>query len=191
MPRLRAVFALVLALIPIGALGASQKISDGELQRFIVNLRFPGTCGAASQSVNAMRSKPTSDPARLHPMIATFVECARGPWTSTNGSLFNMAVFAASSASLLAARYETGTAAFSDAQNAAHGADLIVNYQHGLRPGQSANNVNQYAPSVYLTDAGRIKRDAAALLATLPPSAHHAAAGTGVPAFPATPAPGR
>jgi hypothetical protein len=124
-------------------------------------------------------------------MIATFVECARGPWAASNGGLFNSAVFAASSASLLAARYETGSAAFSDAQNAAHGADLIVNYQHGLRPGQSANMVNKYAPSAYLTDAGRIKRDATALIASLPPSAHHAAAASDVPAFPATPSPGR
>ena len=134
-----------------------------------------------------MRVKPTTDPAALHKMIAAFIKCAKSPYAANNGGLFNVAVFAGTAASLLAARHETGAAALADAQNALKGANLIEGYTRGTT---AANRKapNQNTPSMLLTNAGRMATDARALIATLQPTVSAPAAAP--VQFPATPVPG-
>jgi hypothetical protein len=190
MKRFARSFATV-ALVAAGVSTASatQRISDGELQRFIYQSRFPVQCGDAGISVTKMRLSPTTTPATLHGMIRTFVDCAKGPWSKNDGALFNKSVFAGAAAALLAARHEHGVAATVDAHNAIQGAHLITSYQHGVAPGRPSRGTNPYAPSPLITDANRIKSDAQALLATLPPLPKTYNRET--PDFPATPSPGR
>jgi hypothetical protein len=193
MKRFARSFATVAFLASgITAANAMQQIPDGELQRFVYQTRFPVQCGDAGIAVSKMRQSPTTSPPTLHGMIRTFVDCAKGPWSKSNGALFNTSVFAASAAALLAARHEHGLAATVDAHNALHGAKLITAYQSGTRPGLPSRTTNPYAPSPYITDANRIKTDAQELLAGLPPLPNsYKKPPDATPDFPATPAPGR
>lgn len=171
--------------------GASENVSDGELQRFVFQSHVPIQCGDAAVSVNRMRSNPTTDPAMLHAMIRAFVDCAKSPWSTNDGPLFNTAMFAASSASLLAARHEDGLAASVDARNVVRGTQVISDYERGVDPGRSARRVNQFAPSPYITDANRIESDGKALVVALPPPADESLPPSdAVPALPAAPPPG-
>jgi hypothetical protein len=157
--------ALTLTTFITAAAGAGQHVSDGELQRFIAKTRFPIGCQDAAVASNTLRAKPTTDPARLHDAATTYRACATGPYGTGASSLANQANFAAAAALLLASRYEPPAAARNDARAAGVLAQAIVDYR---RPRSVATPALNDDPSIYRTDAGRIARDAASLIAALP-----------------------
>jgi hypothetical protein len=159
---------LALTLL-VAAAGTSQSISEGELQRMVTTGRYPIGCQDATLASKGLRAKPTTDPATLHGAVKAFRACATGPYGAGSSALRNQANFNASAALLLAARHEADAAAMTDAQNARTLAQAIVEYR---RPDNLRTPGLNNDPSAYRTDAGRIARDAAALLATFAEGAH-------------------
>jgi hypothetical protein len=154
--------ALILAAAAVAASHAAQSISDVELQRFIFGGRFPLGCSDATVAANAYRARATTDPLRLHDVAQTYRACATGPYGLGSDAVRNHANFNAAAALLLAARYEAAPEATRDATAAQTLAREIAGYARpsGPRTPRYDNN----APSPYRTDAGRIARDAAAIL---------------------------
>jgi hypothetical protein len=173
-------------MAPVAAVAAAQSLPDSQLEMFIRNTPFPVQCGEAQMASAQMRVKSTTDPATLHKMTQAYVACAKTPYAANNGALFNSAIFAATAASLLAARHQTGAAALADAQNALKGASLIQGYSRGTTPHGGAQ-ASQNTPSMLLTNAGRMGNDAKAIIASL----QGTTAGAPAVAFPATPVPGQ
>ena len=143
------------------ALHANQSISDGELQRFTYSGRFPLGCQEATLAANGLRAKPSSDPARLHEAARVFHACAVGPYGVGSDRLRNQANFSAAAALLLAARYDQPVTAVRDATDAKTLAQAIVDFR---RPRSVQTPGLNNDPSAFRTDAGRIVRDATALL---------------------------
>jgi hypothetical protein len=157
----------VLTTAPITASHAPQRIAESELQRFVDSGRFPVGCSEATLVSNQLRSSPTTDPSRLHDAANVFHACATGPYGANSDALHNQANFRASAALLLAARYEPPADSARDASAAKVLADRIAAYE---RPtGARTPRYDNYDPSPYRTDAGRIARDAAALISAAAP----------------------
>jgi hypothetical protein len=154
-------------LAAIGTIGGapSQAISDGELQRMASAGQYPVACNDAQLAANALRSKPTVE--KLHAAATAFGACAKSPYGIGSNALANQANFAASAALLLAARNEPPAAAANDARAAAELAQTIIVYR---RPSNATGPTRNNDPSPHLTDAGRIERDANALLAYYSPA---------------------
>jgi hypothetical protein len=156
----------ILSLITLAATliaAAPQHVSDGELQLFIARSRFPTGCGSAQTATNALRAKPSTDPAVLEAAAKTYHACAVGPYGLHSNELANLSYFAASSALLLAARHSTDPdTAHHDAKYAAAYAQTIIDFRQ--TPGNRGFS-RPPNPSPLITDAGRIKKDATALLA--------------------------
>jgi hypothetical protein len=159
-----AVAALVMAIpsLTIAAtfISAPHGVSNEELQRFIYAPNYPNWCGASGQAAREMRVNPTTDPKTLHGIMrANIVDCANSSYAQSHQALWNTAVFGAAAAALLAARHEPPAPALRDATHAKNwGADLVkFTYQRGTYRASGQ-------PSQYRTDAGRINRDAIALI---------------------------
>jgi hypothetical protein len=161
------VIALVLTLQVAAA--TSQSISEGELQRMVTTGSYPIGCQDATLASKRLRGNPTTDPAALHDAAKAYHACASGPYGAGSSALRNQANFNTAAALLLAARHEADAAAKSDAQTARTLAQAIVDYR---RPDNVRTPGLNNDPSAYRTDAGRIARDASALLATLAEGAH-------------------
>ncbi len=142
---------------------ANQRVSDGQLLRFVYEGNYPIGCQDAALATYALRAKPTTDPAQLHADAERFRTCALGPYGQGSDALRNRANFAAASALLLASRYEPAADAVRDAAAAQTLAEQIVGYRRpdGVREPSRNND-----PSPLRTDAGRVARDAGALLAS-------------------------
>jgi len=153
--------AVVAVTIVISAVPANQAISQGELQRFTSIGRYPLGCNDATLAANGLRAKPTTDPALLHEAARVYRACATGDYGTGSSTLRNQANFNAAAALLLAARHEAATDALRDARASKALADVIAGYTHPRSVQTPALNDD---PSIYRTDAGRIARDAAALL---------------------------
>jgi hypothetical protein len=159
--------ALLLAAVTAVASHGGQHISDGELQRFIYSGRFPIGCSEATVAANAYRANPITDPARLHRLAQTFRACATSPYGLNSDAVRNHANFNTAAALLLAARSEQPAEVVRDATAAQTLAHSIVSY---ARPsGARTPRYDTYDPSPYRTDAGRIARDAAAMLSSAVP----------------------
>ncbi len=164
------------AILTLGALGAlpgnattgtaaTQSVTTGELQRYIYQANYPTWCSAAGDAARHMRANPTTDPARLHAVMnANIDQCANQPAGQRSAPLWNTAVFGAAAAALLAARHEPLPASLRDAKYAQKWSAMIADYQH--QPG-ATSGPGSYNPSMYRTNAGRINRDAVALIAAL------------------------
>jgi hypothetical protein len=166
--RLAAGLALVLA-----TLGAAQLITDGELQKVMWSASFPNVCGDVRLAVNGMRSKPTTNPAALHQFIAVVTKCGTGSFAAHYEGLYNLSVYTASAAALLAARHEGAKAATGDAQFAVDAANIIL----GVGRGRGGDVQSPYAGT-----AQRIKTDAHSLLASLSATAPAPAPAASAPA---------
>ncbi len=157
--------ALALAVI-VTAAGppANQSIPEGELQRFTYVGRYPLGCQEATVTANQLRAKPTTDIARLHAAAQTYHACATSAYGAGSSTLRNQAYFNTAAALLLAARNEAPGPAKIDATDARTLAQGIVDYR---RPRSVSSPGLDNDPSVWRTDAGRIARDASALLASI------------------------
>lgn len=133
---------------------AKQGISNGELLRFIYTARYPLGCVDADAAARALRQNPTSDVATLHHIMAVDLACARGPYGLHSRELANGAITSASAAALLAARHESGADALRDARAARAGSKRVVDDRKDYH----------FQPSIFTEMAGRINRDANALL---------------------------
>jgi hypothetical protein len=161
----RAALAALAVVTPSFALAAgypyesTQKVPTAELQRYIYQARYPGFCLSADTAARNMRAKPSTDPAAMHAiMTANIPECANTNFAQSNLPTFTTAIFGAAAAALIAARHEAGPAAIADATHARNwGADLA----------KMTRDNGEGTPSMYRTDAGRISRDAIALLAAI------------------------
>lgn len=167
----------VLLMFPMLAFVTSvsppQEVPNGELQRFIYMGRYPTWCGEAQVLVGKMRANPTTDPAFLHEvMVATIKNCANTQHALQNAPLWNQAVFAGASAALLAARHQSLSVALRDATYAKDWSAEVINFVHRPGPGRPGSGRN--IPSNFRTDAGRINRDADAMIAAI----HQASGGT-------------
>jgi hypothetical protein len=157
----------MIVLLALGTLLAlaqpAQSVSDTELQRFVSRTHFPLGCGDARLAVDAMRAHPTTDPAALDADVRAFQSCAAGPYGTRSFALTNVSTFATAAAALLAARYAATPAdAHRDALDAADASATIVDFRWPSE-GPGVRNVGGN-PSPDITDAGRIRRDALALL---------------------------
>jgi hypothetical protein len=155
-------------LLALGTLLAlahpAQSVSDTELQRFVSRSRFPLGCGDARLAADAMRAHPTTDAATLAADARAFQACAASPYGTQSFALTNVSNFATAAAALLAARYAQAPAeARHDAQEAADATQTIVDFRWPAE-GPGVRNVGGN-PSPFITDAGRIRHDALALLA--------------------------
>ncbi len=153
---------LLVTALATASVHPNQRISDGELQRFTYAQRFPLGCQDATLTANRLRAKPTTDPSQLLEVANTYRACANGPYGQGSNALANKANFAAAAALLLASRYDTPGNARDEAAAARALADAIADYR---RPESVRTPAFNNDPSPYRTDAGRIARDAAALLA--------------------------
>jgi hypothetical protein len=160
MTGILATWALV-ATLAATAPNAPQNISNGELQRMASSGQYPVACNDAQIAANGLRSKATLD--KLHAAAKAFRACALSPYGIGSNALANQANFAAAAALLLAARNDEDVINGSrDARMAATLAETIVAYR---RPSSATGPSRNNDPSPYRTDAGRIVRDANALLA--------------------------
>jgi hypothetical protein len=165
----RVVAAALITLLP--SLGVAQTIvwaahgvTAGELQKFIYSGIYPNWCGAAGQAAREMRVKPTTDPKVLHGIMkANITECANTSYAQQRAPLWNMAVFGAAAAALLAARHEPPGLALRDATHARNWSADIVKFTHN-NP-YALRNTN--SPSMYRTGAYRMNQDAIALIAAI------------------------
>ena len=153
--------AVVIAATLSPGAAATQHVSDGELQRFLWQVRFPSGCGDATVTAKTLRARPTTDPATLRAAAATYRACATGPYGVGSNPLANEANFASSAASLLAARHASPAAARADASAARDVSKIVVDYRRPSGPRGPNRGVDL---SQFITDAGRINRDAVALL---------------------------
>jgi hypothetical protein len=159
--------SMVAALVPT----ANQKIADSELQRFITQGHYPSGCSESTLAANGLKTAPTTDPAKLRLAAGTFHACATSPYGISSYALRNKANFSAAAALLLAARYDDPASAKKEASAAKSLAEGIITF---TRPSGARGKALDPDPSPYITDAGRIKRDADALLAALAAPATHA-----------------
>lgn len=165
---LRAVLPVLLItpLLAATSVSAPQEVPNGELQKFIYLGTYPTWCGDARVATQKMRANPSTDPAFLQEiMVATIQKCANTSYVLQRPPLWNQAVFAGASAALLAARHESPADAERDAMHAKNWSAEIVAFVH--KPGPGHPGPGQNIPSALRTDAGRINRDADALLAAL------------------------
>ncbi len=165
----RCIAGLVLVFATVGA---GQLITTGELQRIIWGSTFPNVCGDVRLAVNGMRAKPTTDPKAMHQFISVVTKCGTSPFAAHYEGLYNMSVYTASAAALIAARNEGPKAAAGDAQFAIDASNIILGVGRG--PGGG------YMNSPYASNARRIGTDAQTLLTQLK---------SATPAPPAPPAP--
>jgi hypothetical protein len=160
--------AFAISLIAALAPAANQKIADSELQRFITQGRYPSGCSESTIAANTLKAKPTTDAAQLRLAAGTFHACATSPYGVASFSLRNAANFSAAAALLLAARHDDPASARKEAESARTLAQSIVTFTN---PSGASGKSRPPDPSPYITDAGRISRDADALIASLTPPA--------------------
>ena len=168
--------AAAAALTTLAVAVPQQELTNGELQRFIYQPNYPTVCGAAAQAAREMRVKPTTEPAFLHRVMkANITECAATQWAEQHPPLWNTAVFGAAAAALLASRHEPPGEALRDARHAKDWAEDLMGYVH--QPGAGMPGPGKNIPSMYRTDAGRIHRDALAIISSIQGSGEAASAG--------------
>jgi len=160
---LTATLSLLLSSVAFGAIAppyaAHQSVPDGELLRWIYTLTFPTQCPAAGQAVRNLRVKPTTSPTAMHATANAFLECAKTDWAKAHNGLYNMSVFGAAAAALIAARHEPPAAALNDAHFAKKVSAAVASY--------TSPNSNYINPSKFRTEANQINADATALIAAL------------------------
>ena len=178
--------AVARAAAPVSA---PQGISDGELQRFIYLQGYPMFCSESAQMARDMRAKPTTDPKFLHKVMkANIGECANTQQAQKAPAVWTTAVFAGAAAALLAARHEQPAQALQDAKHAEQWSNDLVNFER--QPGYANVGPGQnYSPSMHRTDAGRINRDAAALIKALHAAKASSASPDALPEHAAPPGP--
>ncbi len=183
----RAAVAAFIGLIPsialaVNSVSAPQSVTTDELQRFIYQADYPTWCGQSGQLARELRAKPTTDPKTMHAIMkANISECANTSFGQSHPALWTTAVFGAASAALLAARHETGAQALKDADHAKKWSNDLVNFVHTPGPGMMGRPGANTQPSAYRTNAGRINRDADALIAALKGSASSTAPNDNLP----------
>jgi hypothetical protein len=169
----RAAIAACIGLIPslalaVNAVSAPQSVTTDELQRYIYQADYPTWCGQSGQLARDLRAKPTTDPKTMHAIMkANIAECANTSYAQSHPALWTTAVFGAASAALLAARHETGAQAMKDAEHAKKWSSDLVNFVHQPGPAMMGRPGANTTPSMYRTNAGRINRDAEALITAL------------------------
>ena len=180
----RAALAAVTALVPVAAwavtpVTAPQSVTKDELQRFIYEPNYPTWCGDAGQAAREMRVKPTTDPKFLHGVMkANIPNCANTTYAQQHPALWTTAVFGAAAAALLAARHEGPPQALQDATHAKTWSQDLVNFQR--TPGYMATGPGSAeTPTMYRTNAGRINKDAVALISAI--KAHQSSAAAASP----------
>lgn len=145
---------------------ANQGVTNTELQRYIYTPNYPTWCGAAGEAAREMRVKPTTDPKTLHAVMkANITQCADTSWVQQRPAVWNTAVFSAAAAALLAARHEQPAHALRDATLAKNWTQDLVNFTH--QPNASMPGPGMNLPSQYRTNAGRMNRDAVALISAV------------------------
>jgi hypothetical protein len=155
--------ALALAVV-VAAGPASQHISESELARLASSGKFPVACGDATLAANGLRVKPSIDPDRLRGAAQAFRDCATGPYGLHSNRLALQSNFNAAAALLIAARHEAPASARADAAEARALTQSIIDFR---QPAGARGPLRDPDPSPLITDAGRINRDATALLAGL------------------------
>jgi len=158
-------FIPALALAAVVAAGTvPQHISPDELARLAYDARFPIGCGGATLAANGLRAKPTTDPARLREAAQAFRDCATGPYGLGSNRIAIQSNFSAAAVLLIAARNEPPATARADAAEARALTQSIIAFR---QPPGARGPLRDPDPSPLITDAGRINRDATALLAAL------------------------
>jgi hypothetical protein len=156
--------------LAVTAYQATQNVTDVELQRYIYEMTFPSWCGDATVAAHDMRVNATTDPQKLHAVMKADIDhCANTSWVQERPAVWNTAVFSAASAALLAARYEPPAAALPDAASARDWSAIIAGFTH--QPGAGRPGPGMNMPSMYRTNAGRINKDAIALISAIQSSA--------------------
>jgi hypothetical protein len=189
----RAALVACIGLVPsfalaVNAVSAPQSVTTDELQRFIYQANYPTWCGQSGQLARELRVKPTTDPKTMHAIMkANITECANTSYAQSHPTLWTTAVFGAASAALLAARHETGAQALKDANHAKTWSGDLVGFVHQPGPARMGAPGAGTTPSMYRTNAGRINRDAIALIDALKSSASGTAPNDSLPTHVAAP----
>ncbi len=189
----RTILAVFITLLPAVAIAAStvsasQSVTTDELQRFIYQADYPTWCGAAGAAAREMRAKPSTDPKTMHGIMkANIPECANTSYAQSHPALWTTAVFGAAAAALIAARHETGAQALEDAHHAKTWSGDLAGFVHTPGPAMMGRPGASTTPSMYRTNAGRINRDAIALISALKSSASAPVPNDGLPEHATTP----
>ncbi|MBV8354122.1 MAG: hypothetical protein JO101_02285 [Candidatus Eremiobacteraeota bacterium] len=114
-----------------------------------------------------MRTQPhmANDPKALNGAAKAFLACAGTQQASLAAPLMNQSLLGAASASLLAARQETGQKAIAGASLARDATAAILGYKRGPSHNGAGSIKNQNTPSMLSTNALRIYNSSNALIA--------------------------